>query len=212
MALSNEQTIGLVILLGALALSTATNNKLDRKTLESLPEAFGVAILSSEDESKKAIQEINQIRKSYGRTPINYSSQVYALALARAKDMNEYGYYDHTNPKTQTCADTMKASYGFDPSDYLAENINTYVAVGGVSSMKLETMSDSIKAWMDSRGHRYNLLYSMHLAGAVACDGNKFVFLGLNKKELGKGCHTGKEGLDYWEKAPPQTGEVLINK
>jgi hypothetical protein len=47
LALSKEQTTGLAILLGALALSTATNNKLDRKTLESLPEAVGVAILTS---------------------------------------------------------------------------------------------------------------------------------------------------------------------
>ena len=174
-----------------------------------MPEASGVMILSSEDESKKAIQEINRIRKSYGKPPINHSTKAYNLALARAKDMNQYGYYDHTNPNTKTCADTMKSDYGFSNKEYLAENINTYVKVGAGVTLSMQTMSDSITGWMNSRGHRFNLLYDMHLAGAVACDRNKCVFLGLNSEGFGKGCHAAKEGQEYWEKAPPQAGEIV---
>ncbi len=204
-----SRNIGLAILGISLVAVVALNSKGDRKHLKYMPEASGVVILNSEDESKKAIQEINGIRKSYGKPPINYSTKAYNLALARAKDMNQYGYYDHTNPNTKTCADTMKLAYGFGDKDYLAENINTYVNVGGGVSLSMQTMSDSIKAWMNSRGHRFNLLYDMHLAGAVACDQNKCVFLGLNSEGFGKGCYTAKEGQEHWEKAPPQPGEIV---
>ncbi|ELS32795.1 MULTISPECIES: CAP domain-containing protein [Pseudanabaena] len=209
MAIPKER-IGLFILGGAILLAAISSNKqLDRKSLDYLPEATGVVIFSSEDESKKAIQEINSIRKAYGKPPINYSSKAYNLAVARAKDMNEYRYYDHTNPKTKTCADTMKFDYGFTSSDYLAENINTYVNTGGGAALSVQTMSDSIKGWMNSRGHRYNLLFDMHVAGAVGCDGNKCVFLGLNAEKFGEGCHTAKEGNEYWDTAKPQSGEIV---
>ena len=205
-----KKNIGFVILGGALLLAAATNAKYSgQKNLNHVPQAYGVVIPSSEDLSKKAVQEINTIRKKYGKPPINYSSKAYALAMARAKDMNQYGYYDHMNPETKTCADTMKFSYGFKDDDYLAENLNTYVATGGdSSSISVQTMSDSIEGWMESRGHRFNLLYKMHLAGAVACDKNKCVFLGLNHEQFGKGCHTAKEGRAHWEAAPLQEGEV----
>ncbi|MBD2189763.1 CAP domain-containing protein [Pseudanabaena mucicola] len=205
-----KKQIGFLILVSTLLLAAVTNAKyVGQKHLGHVPQAYGVVIPSSEDLSKRAIQEINTIRKKYGKPQINYSSKAYALAMARAKDMNEYGYYDHMNPKTKTCADTMKFSYGFKNDDYLAENINTYVATGGdYGSIDVQTMSDSIDAWMESRGHRFNLLYDMHLAGAVACDKNKCVFLGLNHEQFGKGCYTAKEGRAHWEAAPPQQGEV----
>ena len=211
MPVSKEQSTGLWILGGVLLFSVvvANNKPLDRKTLNSMPEATGVVIFSSESESKKAIEEINQIRQSYGKPPINYSTKAYNLAIARARDMNEYRYYDHMNPKTKTCADTMKLNYGFSSKDYLAENINTYVNVSGSFALSVQTMSDSIKGWMNSRGHRYNLLYDMHVAGAVGCEGNKCVFLGLNTERFGEGCHTAKEGLEYWDKAKPQSGEIV---
>ncbi|WP_055075027.1 CAP domain-containing protein [Pseudanabaena sp. 'Roaring Creek'] len=205
-----KENIGLVILVGSLIAAAVLNSQESdrKKSLNYMPEASGVVIFSSEDESKKAIQEINDLRKAYGKPPINYSTKAYNLALARAKDMNQYGYYDHMNPKTKTCADTMKIDYGFSDKDYLAENINTYVSTGPGMALSVQTMSDSIKGWMNSRGHRFNLLYDMHVAGAVACDLNKCVFLGLNSEAFGKGCHTAKEGQEYWEKAPPQSGEI----
>ncbi|MEM9924658.1 MAG: hypothetical protein AAF915_13050 [Cyanobacteria bacterium P01_D01_bin.50] len=45
-------------------------------------------------------------------------------AVARAKDMSKYKYYDHINPHNGDCPDKMKEEYGLSQNEYVAENIN----------------------------------------------------------------------------------------
>lgn len=209
MGLSKPQVIGFSIL-GALLLASATsknflttpNTSLSRNDSNfvdrnNAPDAK-LFIVSSESDSQKAVNEINSYRKANGKSPINYSTKTYQLAMARAKDMNQNNYFDYTNPQTKICVDTMKLEYAFKPNEYLAEGIFRYVpkAVNaGITTTK--TLSEATREWIEidyQRGDANSVfLFNYYLAGAIGCDGNKCVFLGLNEEGYGKGCITKKE-------------------
>ena len=157
------------------------------------------------ENSKKTIDYINSLRSRNGVQSIRFDSRVYNIAMARVNDMDKYGYMDHTNPQTGTCADSIKTQYGLSNSEYVAENAFGFDS-GGSYSAGLE--NEAIDSWMKSRGHRYNLLYP-HTAGAVACSsGGHCVFLGLNNDRFGEGCHTGAQGIAYWNTVGKQPGEI----
>ena len=206
MGLSKPQIIGLSVL-GAILLASATSknfltipntsfsrndsNFVDRNNA---PDAK-LFIASSESDSQKAINEINSYRKVNGKSPINYSTKAYQLAMARAKDMNQYNYFDYTNPQTKLCADTMKLEYGFKPQEYLSESLYRYVPRGAnIGIAEPKTLSDATREWIEHQKNEVNsnFLFNYHLAGAVGCDGNKCVFLGLNGEGYGKGCATAR--------------------
>lgn len=149
------------------------------------------------EQSKQNINYINQIRIEKGRTPITFDQRAYDLGLARVQDVNQYNYFDHTNPITGTCADTMKTKYGFSSNEFVAENL-----AGGISSPK-----SAVDLWLSSQGHRYNLLYTDHKSGATACEGGTCVFLGVNYDQFGEGCHTGEEGMAWHESLGKCTDE-----
>ena len=44
--------------------------------------------------------------------------------------MNQYNYYDFTNPKIELCNDKIKMEYGFKQTEYLGESLNKYSAIG----------------------------------------------------------------------------------
>lgn len=146
--------------------------------------------ISPIESSKNAIAYINEIRTEKGRSVISFDDRAYSLALARVRDTIEYDYFDHTNPFTGSCPDNMKSGFGFSSNEYAAENLSggTY---GSISAIDL---------WMTSQGHRYNLLFTDHTSGAVACEGGNCVFLGVNNNHFGEGCYTGAEG-EAWHQS-----------
>ncbi len=164
----------------------------------------------SKEASFEAINEINRIRSSYGLLPINSEERVFNLAVARAKDMRNYSYLDHTNPFTGACPDNMKSSFGLSSLEYVAENAfgNPDYAETYCTRIEFRTLDEPITSWMSSRGHRYNLLYPNHVAGAVGCYKNMCVFLGLNYDRFGEVCYTAAEGNAFWNSTGQQPGEI----
>lgn len=165
---------------------------------------------NSQQDAKQALHYINQLRQRYGRDALTFDPRVFALASARAEDMRKNSYLDHTNPITGTCPDNMKADFGLNPDEFLAENIigNPEYVEDAFTKIELKPMTEVVDAWMKSRGHRNNLLSDKHVFGAAACYKNMCVFLGLNYSRFGAGCYTGEEGKRFWESAPKQPGEV----
>ena len=143
-----------------------------------------------------AIDYVNQKRMQNEKNSITHDPRVYELAMARAQDMHEYQYHDHTNPHTGTCPYTMKSDFGLKSNENVAENAYLFGT---------ETNPDRynpsyvriIDGWMDSTGHRMNLLSYEHVAGSVACYEGFCVFLGLNHGNFGEGCYTASEGKEY---------------
>lgn len=153
------------------------------------------------DSMRSAFEEINTLRESHGKNTIDWDDDVYQLAQYRASDMHERDYFDHTSPDGE-CPNSLKDRFGV--SGIPAENI--WMISGGRGNAL-----DAINSWMDSRGHRYNLLYDDHTRGAISCEGGYCVFLGVHNGPYGLGaggCYTGAEGTAYWGTAEKQPGEV----
>ncbi|MBF2025622.1 MAG: hypothetical protein IGS48_02485 [Oscillatoriales cyanobacterium C42_A2020_001] len=191
---------GVVALLGFSAASAYINGKTRVLKIYS----------SDEQDGRAALEYVNQLRYQYGKQKLTFDSRAFSLAMMRAWDMRKYKYYDHVNPQTGSCADTMKAMYGFGVGEYAAENISGYpdYSEDFFTLTKKAPIKEVVDGWMNSRGHRYNLLYEGHTSGAVACYKDKCVFLGVNNQQFGEGCHTAVQGKQFWQSAPLKPGEV----
>lgn len=150
----------------------------------------------NEEASKTAFEYINEKRSENGIDSIQWDERAYNLALDRSKDMNNRNYIDHVTPEGK-CVVHMKSQYGFSGSEDIAENVAQGTRFKG-----------AVDLWMMSRGHRFNLLYQNHKAGAIACYYNVCTFLGVNRDNFGSTCATGQEGLAFWRNAPRQPGEI----
>lgn len=148
---------------------------------------------TTEEESRIAIQYINEIRRQYGVPSIEWDSRVFALASAWTKELHETKQFDHTNPITGNCPYSLKSEFGLGVIENVAENLYSSSNIRYNPSHQ-----DAVAAWLDSKGHRYNLLYYQHVGGAYACYGGTCSFLGLNYDRFGEGCYTAAEGEAFW--------------
>ncbi|MBU2591126.1 MAG: CAP domain-containing protein, partial [Nitrospinae bacterium] len=147
------------------------------------------------EQSKEALEYVNALRAQNGKGTLQWSDELYNLALFRAKDMSDRYYFDHVTPEGR-CVNHFASQFGVSSS--VAENL----AKGHYSR------DEATNDWMTSRGHRYNLLYTQHTIGAIAKSGDVYVFLGTGPSEYGWQCATGEQGLAYWNSALTQPGEV----
>ncbi len=172
----------------------------------------GECIESNKAEAMEALDYLNKIRKQYGRSELKWDDGLHNLGIFRAKDMYERQYFDHVTPEGK-CVKDFKADYGL--AEYnIAENGGavTYGSYDGkIDYASYADPMAQIDGWMESRGHRYNLLYPSHILGVVACYRGACVFLGANKEYYGLGfgpCTTGEEGLAYWQTVEKQQDEI----
>ncbi|SCW84179.1 uncharacterized protein, YkwD family [Paenibacillus tianmuensis] len=96
--------------------------------------------------ASQVVNLVNQERAKAGLQPLASDSALTAMALDKAKDMYNNGYFDHTSPTYGSPLDMMR-SYGIRYS-YAGENI----AKGQRSPQEV------MNAWMNSQGHRQNIL------------------------------------------------------
>lgn len=106
---------------------------------------------SSNTESSYELQVldlVNEQRSNYGLAPLSYSTELEAVAYMHSKDMAQNNYFDHTNLSGQSPFDRIKAA-GISYRS-AAENI----AAGQ------RTPQEVVNSWMNSSGHRANILNS----------------------------------------------------
>nr|WP_309247917.1 CAP domain-containing protein [Paenibacillus tyrfis] len=96
--------------------------------------------------ASQVVNLVNQERAKAGLQPLASDSALTGMALAKAKDMYNNGYFDHTSPTYGSPFDMMR-SFGIRYS-YAGENI----AKGQRSPQEV------MNAWMNSDGHRKNIL------------------------------------------------------
>lgn len=90
---------------------------------------------------------VNKERTAQGLTALKIDSELQNVARVKAQDLVENNYFSHTSPTYGSPFDMMK-SFGITYK-YAGENI------AGNSSN-----SAAVKAWMNSEGHRANILNS----------------------------------------------------
>jgi uncharacterized protein YkwD len=128
---------------------------------------------TTSDDSQQAMIYLNRIRLSGGEPPIAYDPRAYQLALARARDMEQYGYLNYTNPVTNVSVSTLKERFGFSGDEMVLEN-----AYGQWNGYTLGIERQAIDSWVSDQGNRQRLFFN-HTAGAVACSGGYCSFIGV---------------------------------
>ncbi|MEA3255602.1 MAG: CAP domain-containing protein [Candidatus Altiarchaeota archaeon] len=161
-------------------------------------------------ECMEAFKDLNIIRRQYNREPLQWDDRLYALAVFRCRDMYEKKYYDHVTPEGKCVKDFKE---GYNLSEYtIAENIGEMLHSPEGIPKEDTTPREVIDDWMNSRGHKYNMLYPSHVLGAVGCYYATCVFLGANTNPHGLGsspCTPGEDTTAFWRNASKQPDEVL---
>lgn len=96
----------------------------------------------------EVLRLVNEQRANYGLSALTYSTKLEAVGYAHSKDMAQNNYFSHTNLSGQSPFDRMRAA-GISYRS-AAENI----AAGQ------RTPQEVVNAWMNSAGHRANILNS----------------------------------------------------
>ena len=110
---------------------------------------------------------VNSERAKNGLSALSWADDVAAVARAHSSDMINRGFFSHTNPDDES------------PFDRLKNNGISYTTAAVNIAYGQKTPADVINAWMNSSGHRANIL-------------NK------NVTELGVGAVKNNNGTIYW--------------
>lgn len=111
---------------------------------------------------RQVVELVNQERAAYGLAPLTLSVQLSDGARLKSQDMRDNRYFDHNSP-----------TYG-SPYDMMGSLGITYAAAGENIAMGYATAEAVVNAWMNSPGHRANILsenFTQIGVGHVA-DGN----------------------------------------
>ena len=118
----------------------------------SVPEEKGS---SCNEYAQDVLDLVNDQRAANGLSALTLNSDLCAVAQEKARDMHDQGYFDHNSPTYGTPFDMMR-SFGI-----------TYSAAGENIAMGYQTASAVVNAWMNSSGHRANILNSSFTQMAI---------------------------------------------
>lgn len=96
--------------------------------------------------ASEVLELVNAERAVYGLSALKLSEDVCKVAQAKADDMQNLNYFDHTSPTYGGLSSMLKA---FDIS---------YRSAGENIAYGYRTPSAVVTAWMNSAGHRANIL------------------------------------------------------
>ena len=95
----------------------------------------------------EALERVNRLRRDRGLDALLPDARLDAAAQAHAEDLLDRAYYEHRSPEGGTPASRVRAA-GFERPNLVAENI----------AKGLFTPAETVDRWMDSPGHRKNIL------------------------------------------------------
>ncbi|WP_055107840.1 CAP domain-containing protein [Paenibacillus ihumii] len=98
------------------------------------------------ENAAKVVALVNEERKNAGLKPLVVHTNLSRMAKDKAIDMYKNGYFSHTSPKHGSPFDMMDAY-----------NI-TYRYAGENIAKGQKTPAEVVSAWMDSPGHKANIL------------------------------------------------------
>lgn len=106
-------------------------------------------VVSSQSESEfeqEVLRLTNEVRAENGLEPVEADSSLQSVADAKSQDMIENDYFAHESP-----------TYG-SPFEMMQEFGVSYDGAGENIAAGQNTPQDVVDAWMDSPGHRDNIL------------------------------------------------------
>lgn len=94
----------------------------------------------------EVVRLVNEIRGQYGLKPLTENWELSRIARFKSQDMKDKGYFSHTSP-----------TYG-TPFQMIKDFGLTYRAAGENIAMGYRTPEAVVNGWMNSSGHRANIL------------------------------------------------------
>ncbi|NLR46027.1 CAP domain-containing protein [Priestia megaterium] len=95
---------------------------------------------------QKVVDLVNQERQKQGLKPLTLNKELSDVARTKSKDMMDKGYFDHNSPTYGSPFDMMK-QFGIE-----------YKTAGENIAKGQQSPEDVMNAWMNSDGHRKNIL------------------------------------------------------
>lgn len=95
---------------------------------------------------KEVVRLVNQIRQERGLSPLAYNWELSRVARYKSQDMKDRGYFSHTSPV-----------YG-SPFQMIRSFGISYRSAGENIAKGQQTPQAVVTAWMNSSGHRANIL------------------------------------------------------
>ncbi|AXI08383.1 hypothetical protein CUC15_05320 [Oceanobacillus zhaokaii] len=95
---------------------------------------------------QEVVELTNQERAKQGLSALQVDTELSKVAREKSKDMASNGYFDHNSPTYGSPFDMMK-SFGI-----------TYRTAGENIAMGQRTPAEVVEGWMNSEGHRANIL------------------------------------------------------
>ncbi len=132
-----------------------------------IPE-LDASVLSFESE---VVRLVNLERAKQGLSPLTQDWQLSRVARYKSQDMRDLGYFSHTSPTYGSPFDMMK-SFGI-----------SYRTAGENIAKGYSTPEAVVKAWMNSPGHRANILNSTytHIGVGYVASGNYWTQMFISK-------------------------------
>lgn len=121
------------------------------------------AVSNSSAYVKQIVTLVNKERAAAGLQPVTGLDSLHKVAAAKATDMRKNNYFSHTSPTYGSPFDMMK-SFGI-----------TYKSAGENIAKGQKTPEEVMKAWMNSSGHRANILNPNFNYIGVGYDNNYWV-------------------------------------
>lgn len=115
----------------------------------------------------EVFNRVNQVRAQYGLSSLTWADDLANVARAHSRDMIDRKYFSHNDPN------------GNSPFDRLRNNGISYRTAAENIAYGQRTPQAVMDAWMNSSGHRANILNA-------------------NVKEIGVGAATASNGTIYW--------------
>ncbi|WP_017474547.1 CAP domain-containing protein [Bacillus licheniformis] len=111
---------------------------------------------------KEVVELTNAERKKQGLKPLTLDEKLSKVARTKSQDMKDNNYFDHNSP-----------TYG-SPFDMMKKFGITYRTAGENIAKGQKTPQEVVKAWMNSEGHRKNIMNPnfTHIGVGYVKDGN----------------------------------------
>ncbi|MGN9865788.1 CAP domain-containing protein [Bacillus swezeyi] len=111
---------------------------------------------------KEVVELTNAERKKQGLKPLTLDEKLSKVARTKSQDMKDNNYFDHNSP-----------TYG-SPFDMMKKFGISYRTAGENIAKGQRTPQEVVKAWMNSEGHRKNIMNPdfTHIGVGYVKDGN----------------------------------------
>lgn len=120
---------------------------------------------------REVVRLVNEIRKQNGLSELTSDWQLSRVARIKSEDMRDNKYFSHTSPTYGTPFQMIK-SFGI-----------TYRSAGENIARGQATAQQVVNAWMNSSGHRANILNSSytHIGVGYASNGHYWTQMFIGK-------------------------------